>query len=72
MAGPWGVLQIWLVGKGFNPTVLSYLLWMVFIGGWFMIGIGRLLRSIKPAHGSRGDSGGTDKGQGETDKVRMP
>lgn len=63
----WGVLQSCLVGKGFNPTVLSYLFWMISFGGWIMIGIGCLLSSSKPVRGSRGVSGGTDKTEGETE-----
>ena len=47
----WNVLKSWLVGKGFpvNPTVLNYLFWMFFVGGWIMIGLGSLLGSAKPA-----------------------
>ena len=39
------------MGKGFpvNPTVLNYLFWMFFVGGWIMIGLGSLLGSAKPA-----------------------
>ena len=63
----WGMLQSWLVGEGFNSTVLSYLFWMFFIGGWLMIGLGSLLRSAKPVRGFQGDSGGADKSEGETE-----
>jgi len=59
----WGLLQRWLVGKGLNPTALSYLFWMIFIGGWIMIGIGSLLTSAKPDRGSPDDSGSLQRDQ---------
>lgn len=52
VVGTWFVLNPllnWLASKGLNPTALNYLLWMIFIGGWMMIGLGSLLSFTKPA-----------------------
>jgi hypothetical protein len=63
VVGTWFVLNPllgWLVSKGFNPTVLNYLFWMIFIGGWIMIGLGSLLSSAKPASRTRDHEDGAD------------
>jgi len=68
----WSVLQNWLIGKGFNPTVLSYLFYLIFFGGWIMIGIGSLLSPSKPGLGSPSDSGGADESEEDTDEQELP
>lgn len=45
----WTGLYNWLVNQGADPTVLQYLWWMVFVGGWLMTGVSKVLGAAKPA-----------------------